>query len=333
MSQYSLTWITANLAVGYAPTSYAELKSIKDQGIDAIVNLCGEFCDLHEIEQTEGFEVLFLPIPDEMAPDMDAMEKGLEWLDEAVYLGKKVLVHCHHGIGRTGTFVTAYLLRRGFNLKKAGKLLKQTKAGPTNYSQWRLLRKFGKKQGRFTRGEPTPENRSCLDLNSFFSRYERLLNKVDAMTASLGLRQDTFPCEQFFTLELIEALYLNNKVNVALSADRRRSLIEHAVEIERELQQNGATDARDISCPLQQSGACLLYGFRPVHCRIKGLTKKYADILNQELLGLSSEVSHALFGDIKEGKPPAVSCSEAVSGRFIQRYFEYLAKRKFQDKK
>ena len=120
-SEYQLTWVTPDLAVGYAPMSYAELDSIKSQGIDAIVNLCAEFCDLHEIEQTKGFEVYYLPIWDETAPDMQEMEKGLKWLDEAIYLGKKVLVHCHHGIGRTGTFVTSYLLRRGLGLKIASK--------------------------------------------------------------------------------------------------------------------------------------------------------------------------------------------------------------------
>ncbi|MGQ9500375.1 MAG: protein-tyrosine phosphatase family protein [Dissulfurimicrobium sp.] len=49
------------------------------------------------------------------------MERALAWLDEAIYLGKKVLVHCRHGIGRTGTFVTAYLIRRGLGLKLAAK--------------------------------------------------------------------------------------------------------------------------------------------------------------------------------------------------------------------
>ena len=192
MSGYSLTWITKNLAVGHAPMSYAELDSLKEQGIGAIVNLCGEFSDLHEIERNAGFEVFFLPIPDETAPQMEEMEKGLEWLDEAVYLGKKVLVHCHHGIGRTGTFVTAYLLRRGFSLKKAGKMLKGTRANPTNFSQWWLLRKFGKKEGRLTLEEPTPDNRNSADLSEFYSRYEQLLEEdrhVNRPTITGMLRQ------------------------------------------------------------------------------------------------------------------------------------------------
>ena len=102
MSGYQVTWITKNLAVGHAPMSYDELDQIRDQGIDAIVNLCEEYCDLHELEENSGFEVFYLPITDDRAPKMEEMEKGLEWMDEAMYLGKKVLVHCKHGVGRTG---------------------------------------------------------------------------------------------------------------------------------------------------------------------------------------------------------------------------------------
>ena len=39
---YELTWITSGLAAGQAPMSHEDLDSIRAQGIDAIVNLCGE---------------------------------------------------------------------------------------------------------------------------------------------------------------------------------------------------------------------------------------------------------------------------------------------------
>ncbi len=145
MSGYELTWITDQLAAGYAPFSYAELDAIKAQGIDAIVNLCGEYCDLHEIQQDTGFAVHYLPIPDECAPDMPAMEAALAWLEEKIARGHKVLVHCRFGVGRTGTFVSAFLMRTGMDLKAAERALKGCRAKPTNYCQWKLLRQYGKK--------------------------------------------------------------------------------------------------------------------------------------------------------------------------------------------
>ncbi len=343
MSAYLLTWITKNLAVGYAPMSYEELDSLKEQGIDAIVNLCGEFSDLAEIEETAGFQVFWLPIPDETAPKMDEMEKGLEWLDEAIYLGKKVLVHCHHGIGRTGTFVTAYLLRRGFNLKKAGKMLKATRANPTNFSQWWLLRKFGKKEGQLTLEEPTPENRHGVDLSEFYNRYERLLAKLDNLTAPASAEccagDGAQACDRTFTLELIEALYLNNKVNINLSSEQRKAVIKLAKE--------GANQSPDESkesdtsvpppllqanpgCPLHQNNTCLLHKSRPVHCRLKGFSPDAESLaeIKEELGQLSREVFKALFGQDIALSPPAVNFYDSVSGKFIQQYFQYLTARK-----
>lgn len=331
MAGYLLTWLTKNLAVGHAPMSYDELDSMREQGIDAIVNLCGEYSDLHEIEQQAGFDVFWLPIPDEHAPKMEEMEKGLAWLDEAIYLGKKVLVHCNHGIGRTGTFVTAYLLRRGFDLKKAGKMLKaaETRANPTNFSQWWLLRKFGKKEGRLTVAEPTPENRHEQDISNLFSRYESLFTKLSQLVEEPSVQchceQIEQPCSCIM-LELIEALYLNNKMNKTLTADQRKAIIEKAAEMGK-IPQSEDSSASTM-CPIFEDECCLLYRFRPISCRVKILEGKpefgvqVADTYRL-LRDLSRDVCKSMFG-VEIAEPPLVSISDAISGKFVQRYFHYL---------
>jgi len=322
MSGYPLTWITDNLAVGHAPMSYAELDSIREQGIDAIVNLCGEYCDLHEIEESAGFDVFFLPIPDETAPRMEDMESGLAWLDEAVYLGKKVLVHCRHGIGRTGTFVTAYLLRRGFNLKKAGKLLKktETRANPTNFSQWWLLRKYGRKEGQLTLHEPDPQNRRHDELAPFFGRYELLLDAI-ARTGSATPRpcSDTSHCTDGgpVEIELIEALYLHTKANVTLPLQKRNELVNDG-------------DGSGSVCSLFDGPEGPLYRFRPASCRLREmeLDVPFVDRIKKELAQLSREVFAEIFSVKTDTPPPPVPIAHVVSGRFIQTYFQLLATRK-----
>ena len=78
---YDLTWSTDQLAVGHAPMFDVDLDVLRDNGIDAIVNLCGEFCDLHELQAEAGFEVHYVPIPDECAPDPAAMEAAFGWVE------------------------------------------------------------------------------------------------------------------------------------------------------------------------------------------------------------------------------------------------------------
>lgn len=145
MTAYEITWITSHLAVGHAPMSFTDLDRIKEAGIDAIINLCGEYCDLHEIEKQSGFEVYYLPIPDECAPNLETMEQALSWLDEAIHLDKKILIHCRHGLGRSSTFASAYLLRQGFDLKATEKKIKHSLATEPNYDQWQFLKKYSKK--------------------------------------------------------------------------------------------------------------------------------------------------------------------------------------------
>lgn len=350
MAPYQLTWITENLAVGYAPMSYAELDAIRAQGIDAIVNLCGEFCDLHEIEEKSGFEVHFLPIPDESAPDMEEMEKALEWLDEAIYLGKKVLIHCRHGIGRTGTFVSAYMLRRGLGLKVTEKKLSHTRATPTNYAQWRLLKKYGKKSGTLTIREPSLESRNVVDLSDFFAEYEAMVQDVEEKVREserntgehcrCGADSDAC-CRRYFELKLIEAIYLNNKINKSISSAGRQEVIARSAQIFQRLRTIAASAGpaggdegvdeiyarKNLICPLNVEGKCMLYAHRPIRCRTWGLPDNTIDagLVEDVLSNISRSIFFALSGVFPEKGDLLFSSPDTFSGRFIQIYFHYLA--------
>jgi len=344
---YQLTWITNQLAGGYAPMSFEELDSIREQGIDAIVNLCGEFSDLHEIEEQAGFEVYYLPTPDEHAPEMAAMEKALEWLDEAIYLGKKVLVHCRHGHGRTGTFISAYLLRRGLSLKKAEKLLKNTRANPTNNRQWKLLRKYHKQQGRLTMAEPQLEARPSVDLSPFAEEYEAIAAELGQELAACGgdsgcgIENDKC-CYTYFELQLAESIRIHQCLNRKLSQDDRQHILEHALECRSVIrtvrtlhEQYPPLADRDfaeiyaagnISCPLAENGKCLLPANRPFCCRWAGttLSSEKKEAFTDMLTNLSRDVFLALTGSFPPKGSLRFSMADTVSGRFVQECFKTM---------
>ena len=355
MSDYQLTWITRQLAVGRAPMSYEDLNLIRVEGIGAIVNLCGEFCDLHEIEENAGFEVFYLPIPDECAPDMEEMEKALAWLDEAIYLGKKILVHCRHGIGRTGTFVTSYLIRKGLGLKVAEKRLKGTRANPTNYSQWRMLKKYSKKSGVLKIREPSLESNHVVDLSLYFNEYEALVRKTEEDIETV---KDSYPeasgcgaetdncCYRYVDLDLIEAIYLSNTMNRLLGSAVRKQVISDAVKIVQKtkkmiarLNQKGdgieagktalveAYAGEKILCALNNKHRCSLYNYRPISCRLHGIPAGVVDegLIGPTLQDLSRNVFFSFSGKFPGDKHLSFSLAKVVSGRFVQEYFYYLA--------
>ncbi|WDP89001.1 MAG: dual specificity protein phosphatase family protein [Desulfobacter sp.] len=322
---YELTWITERLAVGHAPMSHAQLELIRDAGVNAIVNLCAEFSDLHEIEEKAGFEVCYLPIWDEDVPEMANMEEALAWMDEAIYLGKKVLVHCRHGIGRTGTFVTAYLIRKGLGLKAASKKLKRTLANPSTYGQWKLVKKYNKQSGMLKIRKPSLEIKNQVDLSHFFSDYEALVEKIDQEIERHEIK-DEDPCgsgshcccARPFKLPFIEVIYLHTKMGWYLSSARRETVIHRA---------RAAARQADAGCPFNQGKGCEIFKFRPVRCRAFGAKdfKQDSAQISPLLQELSRSVFLAFSGEFLETGQFQFSVAETVSGKFVQAYFNHMA--------
>ncbi|WP_147822503.1 protein-tyrosine phosphatase family protein [Salidesulfovibrio onnuriiensis] len=339
----TVTWVTDQLAVGPAPASKAAMQRLHKEGITGIINLCREFLDLHEIEEKEGFEVYYLPITDEEAPDLVELEKALAWLDEALYLGKKVYIHCRFGMGRTGTVLNAYLLRRGLGHKLANRRLKKLRSKPANFAQWRTIRKYGKETGELTVREPCLEFKRAVDLSPMVQDYQKLLAEVEQYAADHGLteqcgRDHDRCCHSPKELCLMEAVTVSMARNRELSSQKREEIIGRAVEAAG-IERSARRRLRDVDavlsdvgtiCPLLEDGRCLLFDSRPVSCRVFGMEEHAAEAFWEEFeprLGtLSENIYLALTSELLD-EHPMFSLPDVASGKYVERFFSFMMRK------
>jgi protein-tyrosine phosphatase len=72
-------------------------------------------CNLRALYLKEGFQVLYLPIPDFGVPTKDDLEQTVQQTIAYAQAGHHIVIHCSAGIGRTGLFM-AYLAKRRLGL-------------------------------------------------------------------------------------------------------------------------------------------------------------------------------------------------------------------------
>lgn len=126
-----LEWIEpGKLAAGPLPLDGDDVQALCQDGIRAIVTLTeapltvlrGITPDLFAILD---IRVLHAPILDGWPPEPDQAAAIVHFMQQAIVDNRPVYVHCHAGIGRTGTLLHLYYLHSGLDLHAAKALIRE----------------------------------------------------------------------------------------------------------------------------------------------------------------------------------------------------------------
>lgn len=110
-----------------AESTRQRIDALLEAGFDAFIDLTrpNETVPYFRIllEESKLYEVEVerhnFPIGDFGLPTPEAMTSILDTIDAALQNGRKIYLHCWGGIGRTGTTVGCYLVRRGMTGEEA----------------------------------------------------------------------------------------------------------------------------------------------------------------------------------------------------------------------
>ncbi|MGI3900128.1 MAG: protein-tyrosine phosphatase family protein [Janthinobacterium lividum] len=136
----NLTWITRDLAIG-GSLSEAEAARLAETGIGAVVDLRSEAVDERILLEAQGVAFLHLPTDDHAVVTPARLDEGVAFAARQRAAGRRILIHCEHGIGRSATLALAALVDGGMAPLEALSLAKDRRdrvsPSPAQYVGWR----------------------------------------------------------------------------------------------------------------------------------------------------------------------------------------------------
>lgn len=106
-------WITPHLGVGGSFPEQAIEALARDHAIAAVIDARAEAVDDERLMARHGIAFLHLPTDDMFAIADTDLDRGVGFASGYLDQGKRVLVHCQHGIGRSALLALCILVARG----------------------------------------------------------------------------------------------------------------------------------------------------------------------------------------------------------------------------
>jgi atypical dual specificity phosphatase len=120
-----ITWVEpAILAASSIPIDIKDLRSLREQGVGAIISLTEQPLTAFKSIRPDFFSMLditylHVPVPDHHPPTLEQAHVILRFIDLMRERQRAVFVHCHAGVGRTGTILHLYYLAQDMTLEAA----------------------------------------------------------------------------------------------------------------------------------------------------------------------------------------------------------------------
>lgn len=141
----NMSWVTASLAVG-GRVLPQDIPRLAKSGVTAVVDTRSEHQDDETALAASGIQLLYLPTPDTFPLSVEQLRQGADWINERIGQGKRVLVHCEHGVGRSVLLTAAALVEQGMSAHEAITIVQRRRwqAAP-NHRQMQRLQEFERK--------------------------------------------------------------------------------------------------------------------------------------------------------------------------------------------
>ncbi len=119
-----LTWIADDLAIG-SQVMADEWPLVAAAGVGAVVDCRLEACD--PVDLLDSLDISFLHLPTLDAGDftLSMVIDGVAWIEQQLANGRRTLIHCRAGKGRSVLIGAAVLTRRGYSPDEALALIRE----------------------------------------------------------------------------------------------------------------------------------------------------------------------------------------------------------------